>query len=214
MNRTLSRLDSALLLVAPVVMLVGGLLLVRYKAKGWNEVLDAMAADPGLSNTGWLLMLVGAALVVPPTVALASRVRQHRPGLGAVALVLTVLGWASVPAFAMGALVMEAMAHAPDRAVQVGVLQYYNDGASSFVFLAGALGAVGYVVLAVGLARSHLTRIAAAVLCGLGGAGTMLVMGGPVRWLLLLAIALLLAGHAWAVTAHRGAVPTEAAGVV
>jgi hypothetical protein len=42
------------------------------------------------------------------------------------------------------------------------------------------------------------------------GGGTIVVMGGPVRWLLILAIALLLAGHAWIVAASRVAAPDDA----
>jgi hypothetical protein len=212
-NKTLSRFDAVLLIGAPVLLVIGGLLLVRYDDQGWNEVLDAMSARPDRSNGGWLLMLAGTALIVPPTVALASLVRQHRPRLGAVALLLTMFGWASVPAYAMGAIVMEAMSHAPDRAAQVSVLRFFNDGASGFVFLAGVAGAIGYIVLAVALARTHLVPLPAAILTGSGGAGTMLVMAGPVRWLLLLATVLLLAGHTWSVVGNRGAVPAAHQGV-
>jgi hypothetical protein len=207
---TLSRFDSGLLVAGPVAMLAGALLLVRYDDQGWNEVLDAMAAHPDRSNAGWLLMLAGTALVVPPTVALATRIRSRRPVLGAVALVTTVLGWCSVPALTMGAIMMEALSHTPDRAGAVAVLRFYNNGASGFVFLAAAFGVIGYIVLAIGLARSGVAPVAACILCGLGGAGTMVVMGGPVRWLLILAIALLLVGHAWIVAASRAAAPDDA----
>jgi hypothetical protein len=209
-NKTLGRLESVLLLAAPLLLLLGGLLLVRYDDQGWDGVLTAMAAHPARSDVGWLLVAAGAALAVPPTIVLAGLVRAGHPGLGAAALVLTALGWASVPAYAMGAIVMEAMAHAPDRAAQVAVLDRFNDGRGNVFFLAAALGAVGYSVLAVGLARARVAPIAAAVLIGLGGAATFLVMAGPIRALLLLAIALLLAGQAWTVAAGRRAAPASA----
>ncbi|WP_322755919.1 hypothetical protein [Frankia sp. Cas3] len=214
MNKSLSRLESALLLVAPLLMLLGGVLLVRYDDQGWDGVLAAMAAHPARSDVGWLLVAAGAALTVPPTAALAALVRARRPGLGATALVLTALGWASVPAYAMGGIVMEAMAHAPDRAAQVAVLEQFNDGRGNAFFLAAALGAVGYIVLAVGLARDRVAPAAAAVLIGLGGAGTLLVMAGPIRALLLVAVVLLLAGQAWTVTAGRRTAPASAVAAV
>jgi hypothetical protein len=206
MNRTLTRLESALLLAGPLSLLLGGLLLVRFDDQDWPAVLAAMAAHPDRSNTGWLLAALGAALVVPPTIALARSLRDSRPRAAAVATVLTVVGWASVPASAATGVLMAAMSAAPDRTAQADVLVRYNAGvASGFLYLAAALGAIGYVVLAVGLVRSHTVPAAAAILVALGGAATLLVVPGPIRSLLLLAVALLFAGHAWTVLAGRQA---------
>jgi hypothetical protein len=195
MNRSLTRLESALLIAAPIVMLAGGLLVVRYDDQDWAGVLAGMAAHPVRSDVGWLLMLLGAALAIPPTIALARLVQADRPKLAAVGAVTTTIGWASVPAYCMGAIMMNAMAQAPDRAAQVQVLTDFNSGRGNVVFLMSAIGSVGYIVLAVGLARSHSVRTASAVLIGLGGASTFLVMPGPIRALLLLATTLLLAGQ-------------------
>jgi hypothetical protein len=205
MNRTLTRLESVLLVAGPVALLVGGLLLVRFQDQDWPSVLAAMAAHPDRSNTGWLLLALGAALVVPPTLALARSLQASRPRAAAAATVLTVLGWASVPGHAVAGVMMAAMSQAPDRTAQADVLIRYNSGATDFLYLAAALGAIGYVVLAVGLTRSRIVPVAAAVLIALGGAATFLVVPGPVRSLLLLAVAMLLAGHLWILLATRHA---------
>ena len=63
------------------------------------------------------------------------------------------------------------------------------------------LAAVGYVVLAVGLARSGLVGKGVAVLVGLGGVGTLLTMPGPLKPLLVFAALVLLAGQALVVRA-------------
>lgn len=210
MNRTLTRPESALLVAGPLPLLVGGLLLVRFDDQDWPAVLAAMAAHPARSNAGWLLAALGAALVIPPTVALARSLGDPRPRTAAAAAVLIVLGWASVPATAALGVLMAAMSAAPDRATQADVLVGYNAGvAAGFLYLPAALGAIGYVVLAVGLARSRTVPVAAAVLVALGGAATLLVVPGPIRALLLLAVALLLAGHTWILLAGRHAAAPE-----
>ena len=68
---------------------------------------------------------------------------------------------------------------APDRAAQVQLLTDFNAGHSAFAFLLCVLAAVGYIVLAVGLARSGTVGKGAALLVGLGGVATLLTMPGP-----------------------------------
>jgi len=72
------------------------------------------------------------------------------------------------------------------------------------------LGVIGYVMLAVGPARDRVAPGVSAVLVGLGGAGTFLVMAGPGRALLLVAVVVLLAGQAWTATAGRRTAPERA----
>jgi hypothetical protein len=79
--------------------------------------------------------------------------------------------------------------------VQVQLLKDVNAGHTAFIFLLCVLAAVGYVVLAIGLARAHIINKTAAVLVGLGGAGTLLTMPGPMKPLLVLTALLLLAAQ-------------------
>lgn len=90
---------------------------------------------------------------------------------------------------------------APDRAVQIQLLKDVNAGHTAFIFLLCVLAAVGYLVLAVGLARAKVINKGIAVLVGLGGAGTLLTMPGPMKALLVLAALLLLAGQALVIRA-------------
>jgi len=66
-----------------------------------------------------------------------------------------------------------------------------------FLLAIGAM--VGYIVLAVALAKASIVSKGAAVLIGLGGVSTIITMGGPVTLLLVLTALLLAAGHALAV---------------
>jgi uncharacterized membrane protein YjjP (DUF1212 family) len=98
---------------------------------------------------------------------------------------------------------MGAMAQSPDRAAQVQILKDFNSGRSNLVFLMCVAGALGFVALAVGLARSRVVPIGAAILVSLGGAGTLLVVPGPVKALLIVGAVLLLAGHVWILASLR-----------
>ena len=64
------------------------------------------------------------------------------------------------------------------------------------------LAAVGYIVLAVGLARSGTTTKGTAILIAIGGPN-LLTMGGPLTPLLVLAALLLTAGHTLAARDDR-----------
>ena len=65
------------------------------------------------------------------------------------------------------------------------------------------VGALGFVALAAALARSRVVPMGAAILIGVGGAGTLLVVPGPVKALLILGAVLLLAGHVWILASLR-----------
>ena len=209
---SLSRLSQVLLVGAPLLLLAGSPLLVRFDDQDWDSVLTDMAAAPGRSNLGWSLALLATALLVPAGIALAGLVRGTRPRTAAVVTVTTALGWVGAGAICYGGLVMGTMAAAPDREALVAVLVDLNDSASNVAFFMSVLGAVGSIALGVALARSRVVPVGAAVLVGLGGAVTLLVMAGPIRLLLVVGALLLLAGHLWVVAAVRSAsaAPAEA----
>ncbi len=62
---------------------------------------------------------------------------------------------------------------------------------------------IGYIVLAVGLARSGLVTKGAAVLIAIGAAATLITTPGPMTPLLVLAALLLTAGHGLAARTER-----------
>lgn len=191
---------TALLVGAPLVMAVGRALLVPMDDEDWDGVMTSMAEHQGRSDAGWLLALAASGLLAVTAVLLARRV--DRAGRGRTALLVTVstaIGWAGCAAICLGGLYLSVAADALDRTAQVAVQEAFNDGSSGFVFLLCLAAAVGYVVLAVSLARAKVVPVGVAVLIGLGGAATLLTMAGPLTVLLVVAALLLAAGHALAV---------------
>jgi hypothetical protein len=199
----LSRTAAVLFVVAPVLMVAGGVLAVRFNDQDWNGTLTNMAAHHAASDVGWLLMLLSSALLIPVSVGLTDLVRASRPRTANTVAITSVLGWVGSATICGGGLFMGAMAQSPDRAAQLQVLKDFNSGRSNFVFLMCVVGALGFVALAVALARSRVVPMGAAILVGVGGAGTLLVVPGPVKALLILTAVLLLAGHVWILASLR-----------
>ena len=190
----------ALLIGAPVLMAAGRALLVPLDDQDWNKVLTSMAAHQARSDAGWLIALAASGLLAATAVLLARRLGvAGRTRAAWFTMVTAVLGWASTAAVCAGALVMSVAAKAPDRDVQIQLLKDFNQGHSAgLLFLLTLFAVVGYIVLAVGLARAGLATKGAAVLVGLGGATTLITMAGPMTVLLVLTALLLTVGHALA----------------
>ncbi len=194
---TLTPVAAGLLIGAPLIMIVGRLLLVPFDDQGWDAVLTAAAANQSRSDAGWLLALAASGLLGAAALSMASLL--HAVGRGKAAAFVTVstaLGWAGSAGICTGGMLFSYLGASPERAAQVAVLQAFNAGNSAFIFLLCVLAAVGYIVLAVGLARSALVGKGVAILVGLGGFGTLLTMPGPMKPLLVFAALVLLAGQA------------------
>ena len=187
----------ALLVGAPLVMAIGRALLVPFDDEDWDSVMSSMAANSGRSNTGWLLALAACGLLTVTAVVLAHQLRiVGKVRMATFVTITTAIGWAATAAICLGGLYLAVAAEAPDRAAQVQIQQDFNDAAATgVIFLMVIVAAIGYIVLAVGLARSSIITKGAAVLIAIGGAATLLTMAGPVTPLLVLAALLLTAGH-------------------
>jgi hypothetical protein len=195
-DERLGRVGAVLLLAAPLLMALARLLLVPFDDQDWDGTLTKMADHQGRSDTGWVLAIAASGLLATTATILAHRLQlAGRSRAAAVAIVMTAIGWSGCAAIGLGGLYMSTAAQAPDRAAQVQVLEDFNDGSSGWVFLMCAVAAIGYVVLAVALARGGVTTRGAAVLIGLGGVGTLLTIGGPLTPLLVVAALVLAAGH-------------------
>ena len=192
---------KVLLVGAPLLMAIGRGLLVPLDDQDWDGVMTSMAANQGRSDAGWLIALAAAGLLTVTAVLLANRLRDTgRPRMAMFATVAIALGWTASAALCAGGLFLSVAAGAPDRAAQVQVQEDVVAAASSGVgFAMVILGAIGYIVLAVGLARSGVVNKGAAVLMAVGGAATLITTPGPVTPLLVLAALLLTAGHGLAV---------------
>jgi hypothetical protein len=120
------------------------------------------------------------------------------------ATITTALGWATTAALCGGGLYLSVAAASPDRAAQIQLQEDFETAASAGVgFLMIMLAAIGYVVLAVGLARSGLVAKGAAVLIAVGGAATLITTSGPMTAVLVVAALLLAAGHGLAIRTRR-----------
>ena len=193
------RTGAVLLILAPLVMALGRVLLVPFDDQAWDKTLSNMAAHQGRSDFGWILAVVASGLLATTAAILANQLRGRRARTATFAVIATAVGWSGTAGIAVGGLFMSSMAKAPDRAAQVQILKDFNDGNSAFVFLLCAIAAIGYVALAIGLARSKVTSKGAAILIGLGGATTLLTMPGPLTPLLVATALVLAAGHSLAV---------------
>lgn len=196
---------KVLLVGAPLLMAIGRGLLVPLDDQDWDGVMTSMAANQARSDAGWLIALAATGLLTVTAVLLANRLRDTgRIRMAMFATVATAFGWAASAALCASGLFLSVAAGAPDRAAQVQVQEEFVAAASSGVgFVMVVLGAIGYIVLAVGLARSGLVSKGAAVLMAVGGAATLITTPGPVTPLLVLAALLLTAGHGLAVRTER-----------
>lgn len=159
-------------------------------------------ASNDLAGWGALLMFASAILLIPAAFALASTIRDEKPRLARTATGMIVTGAAGMAALTILGLIASHIATHPDReAMQSLWDQIMSDSKGELLFLPVLAGVVGFVVLAVGLFRSHAVPGTAAVLTGLGGATTLFTTGGPMRPLLLTAAALALAGFGWVAVA-------------
>ena len=192
---------KVVLIGAPLLMAAGRALLVPLDDQEYDKTMSAMLAHETRSNTGWLLALAACGLLSVTAFLLARRVAEAgRRRAAWFATITTAMGWAVTACVCVAGLYMTVAAKAPDRAVQVQLQKDFNSSAAMGVMFLLAIGAmVGYIVLAVALAKASIVSKGAAVLIGLGGVSTIITMGGPVTLLLVLTALLLAAGHALAV---------------
>jgi hypothetical protein len=197
---------KTLLIGAPLIMAVGRALLVPLDDQDWDGVMTSMAANQARSDAGWLLALAASGLLGVTAVMLAGRLRVvGKARMAMFVTVTTALGWAASAAISFNGLYLSVAATAPDRAAQVQIQQELNDAVSTGVgFLMVILAVVGYIVLAVGLARSALITRGAAILIAVGGAATLITTPGPLRPLLVLTALLLATGHGLATRTAQG----------
>ena len=193
-NRGFSRPETAVLLAAPVVLILGRSLLVPFDDQQWGAMFATMAEHPTRNAIGWSLALFAAGLLAAAGLVLL-RLVADQPRLAVPAAVGIVTGWAGTAAIASGGLVMGDMAKSPDRDAMVAVLTGFNEGNGNTVFLLVLTGVLGNILLAVALARSGRTSRGTAILFGVGAVGSLVAAPGPARPVALLAALLLLAAH-------------------
>lgn len=191
-----SRSTVAVLLLGPALMLIGRALAVPFDDQDWDGVLTQAAAHPARSDTGWLLALAACGLLSSSAATLAQLLTDAGRRTAAVSTrIASALGWAGAAGICVAGLLFSVMGAARDRDGQIRVLEDLSAGSTQYVFLLCVVAALGYGMLAAGLARAGVLRRPGAVLIGVGGAGTLLCVPGPVPGLSVAFALLLLGGH-------------------
>jgi len=200
----MSVLARIALVTAPLVVLAARLVLVPY----WDEAdvyIREVADHPGRSDLGASLVIVGAMLLVSSVLVLARLVAVDHPRIAATGAIMGVIGCVGMACVSMAALVAGQMVRLGDTDASVALWDRVWNSDKLWPIMTVHLGALGFIVLAVGLFRAGAVPRAAAVLVGLGGATTMTTAAGPIRPLLITAAAIALVGFAW-VAARAGSI--------
>ena len=198
----MSVLAKIALVTGPLVVLAARLALVPY----WDEAdvyIREVADHPGRSDLGASLVIVGAMLLVSSVLVLARLVAVDQPRLAVTGAILAVIGCVGMACVSMAALVAGQMVRLGDTEASVALWDRVWNSDKLWPIMTVHLGALGFIVLAVGLFRAGAVPRAAAVLVGLGGATTMTTAAGPIRPLLIAAAAIALVGFVW-VAARAG----------
>ncbi|MFC9694116.1 DUF4386 family protein [Kribbella sp. NPDC056951] len=188
------------LLSAPLVAVIARALMTpQYQDKAdqldTTRYLNALADASARNDLGALLATASAVLYVATALSLA-RIARNR--LGTVGAALSVVGAFGIFAVAVFAMVAGRLAQESDRAAAAALLERLNNAPvfASFV-LALLIGAIGSVLLGIGLFRSRRVPRAAALVAGIGGAGLMLTAPGPLVSFVVGAAILALIGLLW-----------------
>jgi len=160
-----------------------------------TRYLAALTEAGTRNDAGALLATLSAMLYVASALALAGILKSR---LGTVGAALSIVGAFGLAAHAVFVLMAGRLAEESDRGAAAVLLgRIYNAPELSVFFLAVVAGAVGAVLLAIGLYRSRQVPRGAALLWGVGGAGLMVTTQGPMVSFVAGAALLALAGLAW-----------------
>lgn len=205
----MSVLAKIALITGPLVVLAARFALVPY----WDEAdvyIREVADHPGRSDLGASLVIVGAMLLVSGVLVLARLVSADHPRIAVTGAILGVIGCVGMACISMAALVAGQMVRIGDTDASIALWDRIWNSDKLWPIMTVHLGALGFIVLAVGLFRAGAVPRAASVLVGLGGAMTMTTAAGPIRPLLVIAAIIALVGFGWvaqAISSIRPAVP-------
>ena len=192
----MSATARACLIGAPLVLVVARFLLVPY----WDEeevYVSQVAENPGRSDLGASLVIVGVLVLIPAALTLARLVATRSPRLSLVGSALVTIGCVGAACVSMAALVAGQMVRLGDDEASIALWDRVWNTHKLWPITTVHLGAIGFIVIAVGLYRSRVVPRGAAILVGIGGATMMTTSAGPIRPLLIVAASLALVGFTW-----------------
>jgi hypothetical protein len=173
-SETIARRTGGLaMLAAPLLFLAGGAIHPTTTSDAFRQAA-IIRAEPSLWYLAHLLLLVGFVALVPAVFAIGRRLRESAPGFRNAGLALMIPGaMLLVGLMALDGLGLWLVAENADElstARVIDALSYSAGVVIPFQYLVGAVP-IGFVVLAVGLARSRTTRPWIAWMLGFAGVG-------------------------------------------
>jgi hypothetical protein len=185
--RDLTALSALCLLAAPLVVLVARALSTPWYQDESDHLdadryLTAVADAATRNDIGAGLTFVSAILFAGVAIVLAGIVRERNPRLGLVGGSMSVIGAFGLASVGV-AMTFGQIARSGERDTMISLMGQLYDSAQTggVFFLAMVLGAIGAVLLAIGLYRSQVVPRAAAVLGGVGVAAVFITASGPLR---------------------------------
>jgi len=184
------------MVLAPLLLLVGAIV-----HPGFETDEAQMLASAAGSLDAWYLaemfFLISIVLAVPATLGLMHMLRERHVAAGHVGGGLALVGLLAFTGVTAMQLVVWQMAQPQlERGQMVSLLQGVNDATGIFIpfYLCTFALALGYVVLAWGLAAARAISPVMAGCIGLGAVLLSVAFATAVMWLLMLAAAVLLVG--------------------
>lgn len=196
--------EPAVLVAAPAVAVVARLLTTPWYQDDADQpdsarFLADIADAPVRNDVGMLLSVVAALLFAGAAVAVGLRVRERMPRLGTAGMLMAVAGGFGLAMFSDMLLLAAQAADVEDERPAMAELfdQAYSAPLGNFFYLLLIIGAVGWVLLSIGLYRKRIGSRAAAVVAALGGAAVMLTAPGPLTSFIAGAAVVSLIGLSW-----------------
>ena len=208
-GRSVTGLEAAVLVAAPLVAFAARILTPPWFQDESDRpdnarYLAEIAEAPVRSDVGGMLTLLSGVLFAGVAIVLAGIVRRRMPRLGLAGGVLAGLGAFGLAGVSVMVLVCGQLARADDRDRMRALLDQLMAASSFSIYMLALLaGAVGAVLLAIGLYRSQAVPRAAAVLTGLGVAALMLTTTGPATVFVAGSAVIAAAGLGWVASGAR-----------
>ena len=203
-TRGMTAWSALCLLAAPLVALVARLLSTPWYQDESDHLdasryLTAVADAATRNDVGAGLTFGSAILFAGAAVVLTGIVRERSPRLGLVGGSLTVIGAFGLASVGVGSMTFGQIARADERDTMVSLInQLYDSAQIGLVFfVAMVLGAIGAVVLAIGLYRSQMVSRVAAVLSGVGVGAVFISASGPVKSVIVGSAVVATVGLGW-----------------
>jgi hypothetical protein len=205
----ITAVQAGFLFAAPLVAIAARSLLTPWYQTDSDQpdnvrILDEIVGATVRNDVGAVLTLLSGILFACAALVIGGLVRSRRPWLGVVGQAMAFVGAFGLAELADQQAVFVQLARSDDRTAMIDLLEQVAKAPQSNVsFLLIVLGAVGWMLLGVGLYRGRRVPRAAAVLVGIGGAAVLLTAPGPAAVFILGGAVVATAGLGWVALSTR-----------